>query len=57
MKHNLRVMVNGPAKIAKKISALSINNNPKGDGDILAGPNGPKKPSLPKSKGLLICIY
>lgn len=52
MKHSLRVMVNDPAKITKKISTLSINNNPKGEGDILAGSTNPKKnSSLPNKKG------
>ena len=54
MKHSLRVMVNDPAKIAKKISTLSINNNlSKGEGDILAGSTNPKKnSSLPNKKGI-----
>ena len=52
MKHSLRVMVNDPAKITKKISTLSINNNPKGEGDILSGSTNPKKnSSLPNKKG------
>jgi len=51
MKHSLRVMVNDPAKITKKISTLSINNNPKGEGDILSGSTNPKKnSSLPNKK-------
>ena len=55
MKHSLRVMVNDPAKIAKKISTLSINNNlSKGEGDILAGSTNPKKnSSLPNKKGII----
>ena len=46
-------MVNDPAKITKKISSLSINNNPKGEGDILAGSktNPKKNSSLPNKKG------